>query len=200
MLPECRNRFMLVSADGSSTTPQKGGIGATIMEPSQPPSLIAINSAVVAMFALIIFSSISFTTPIWTLKITEIHVVMLFSVAFLLLVGYYLKINALRYYQLEPVRRNLALSAQTVTKSSEAIDSALKSVNAQITLVKDLLTANMISTNKTQLETFNQRLPETTEQFKKLVEATEVLKESRQTLEQHRQKLLGLRGNLSRMK
>ena len=170
------------------------------MEPSQPPSLIAVNGAVVAMFALIIFSSISFTSPIWTLKITEIHVVMLFSVSFLLLVGYYLKINAMRYYQLEPVRKNIALSAQTVTKSSEAIDSALKSVNAQITLVKDLLTANMISTNKTQLETFNQRLPETTEQFKKLVEATEVLKESRQTLEQHRQKLLGLRGQLSQMK
>jgi chromosome segregation ATPase len=116
------------------------------------------------------------------------------------LVGYYLKTNAARYYQIEPIRKNIANSAQTVTRSSEAIDSALKSVNAQIALVKDLLTANMKSTNKAQLETFNQRLPETTEQFKKLVEATEVLKESRQTLEEHRQQLLGLRGQLSRMR
>ncbi len=191
---------MLVSANDSSATPQKGGVGATIVETSQAPSLVAINSAVVAMFTLIIFSSITFTTPIWTLQIKEIHVVMLFSIAFLLLVGYYLKTSATRYYQLEPIRRNISNSAQTVTKSSEAIDSALKSVNAQIILVKDLLTANMMSTNKTQLETLNQRLPETTEQFKKLVEATEVLKESRQTLEQHKQQLLGLRGQLSRMK
>jgi len=191
---------MLVSANETYVPPQKVPVGATIVETSQAPSLIAINCAVVAMFTLIIFSSITFTAPIWTLRLTEIHIVMLFAIAFLLLVGYYLKTSATRYYQMEPIRKNLANTAQTVTKSSEAIDSALKSVNIQIALVKDLLTANMMSTNKAQLETFNQRLPEATEQFKKLVQATEVLKESRLTLEQHKQQLLGLRGQLSRIK
>jgi len=191
---------MLVSAAETTVNSQKNAVGTTIVETSQAPSLIAINSAVVAMFALVIFSSITFTTPIWTLHLTEIHIVMLFSIAFLLLVGYYLKVSAARYYQLEPVRKNITKSVQTVAKSSEAVDSALKSANSQISIVKDLLTANVKSTNKSQLETLNQKLPEATEQFKKLVEATELLKESRQTLEQNKQQLLVLRGQLSQIK
>jgi len=121
---------------------------------------------------------------------------MLFSIAFLLVVGYYLKMNSGRYYQMEPVRKNIALSAQTVTKSIEAIDTAFKSVDAQASLMKDMLTENMLSTGKKEVGAFNQRLQESTGQIKQLFEATKALKESRQNLEQRRQQLLNIRGQL----
>lgn len=187
---------MLRSATDSPAANQQGEVRATIVEVPEKPGLIAINSAVIAMFALIVFSSISFTTPIWTLNLTTIHVVMLFSIAFLLVVGYYLKMNSGRYYQMEPVRKNIALSAQTVTKSIEAIDTAFKSVDAQASLMKDMLTENMLSTGRKEVGAFNQRLQESTGQIKQLFEATKALKESRQNLEQRRQQLLNIRGQL----
>lgn len=187
---------MLRSANESPAENQKGEVKATIVEVTEQPGLIAINSAVIAMFALIVFSSLSFTTPIWTLNLTAIHVAMLFSIAFLLVLGYYLKINAGRYYQTEPVRKNIAVSAQTVTKSIEAIDKAFKSIDVQATLMKDMLTENMLSTGKKEVGSFNQRLQESTEQIKQLFEATKALKETRQNLEHNRQQLLNLRGRV----
>jgi DNA repair exonuclease SbcCD ATPase subunit len=121
---------------------------------------------------------------------------MLFSIAFLLVLGYYLKINAGRYYQAEPVRKNIAVSAQTVTRSIEAIDKAFKSIDVQATLMKDMLTENMLSTGKKEVGSFNQRLQESTEQIKQLFEATKALKETRQNLEHNRQQLLNLRGRV----
>lgn len=168
----------------------------TIVEVPEQPGLIAINSAVIAIFALIIFSSISFTSPIWTLNLTLVHVAMLFSIAFLLIMGYYLKTKAGRHYQTEPLRKNVALSAQTVSRSIEAIDAAFKSVDAQAALMKGILATNMLSTGKREVGAFNERLQESTEQIKQLFEATKALKESRQNLEQRRQQLLNLRARL----
>jgi hypothetical protein len=168
----------------------------TIIEVPEQPGLIAINSAVIAIFALIIFSSISFTAPIWTLNLTMVHVAMLFSIAFLLIVGYYLKMNAGRQYHAEPIRKNIALSSQTVARSIEAIDMAFKSVDVQAALMKEMLTANMLSTGKKEVGAFNEKLQESTEQIKQLFEATKALKESRQILEQRRQQLLSLRNRL----
>jgi hypothetical protein len=187
---------MLRSASDGPVEDQKGGVRAAIVEFPQQPSSIAINGAVIAMFALIVFSSISFTAPIWTLNLTSIHVVMLFSIAFLLIVGNYLKINATKYHQIVPARRNIAVSAQSVTKSIEAIDGAFRSIDAQAALMKDMLTENMLSTGKTEVGAFNQRLQESTGQIKKLFETTKSLKENREILERQRQQLLNLRGQL----
>jgi hypothetical protein len=188
--------FMLQSASDAPIETQKAEVRATVVEVPERPGLIAINSAVIAMFALIIFSSISFTTPIWTLNLTAIHAVMLFSIAFLLVVGYYLKTNAGRQYQTEPLKKNIALSAQSVTKSIEAIDMAFKSIDTQAALMKEMLTANMLSTGKKEVGAFNERLQASTDQIKQLFEATKALKESRHNLEQRRQQLLNLQGRL----
>jgi hypothetical protein len=187
---------MLQSASDAPIETQKAEVRATVVEVPERPGLIAINSAVIAMFALIIFSSISFTTPIWTLNLSAIHVVMLFSIAFLLVVGYYLKTNAGRHYQTEPLKKSIALSAQTVTKSIEAIDMAFKSIDTQAALMKEMLTANMLSTGKKEVGAFNERLQASTDQIKQLFEATKALKESRHNLEQRRQQLLNLQGRL----
>lgn len=187
---------MLRSVNDAPAENQVGDVQPMVVDVPEQPGLVAINSAVIAMFALIIFSSISFTAPIWTLNLTAIHVVMLFSIAFLLVVGYYLKMNAGRHYQTEPLKRNIALSAQTVAKSIEGIDEAFKALDAQAALMKEMLTENMLSTGKKEVGTFNQRLQSSTENIKHLFEASKALKESRRNLEQRRQQLLNLRGRL----
>jgi hypothetical protein len=195
----CESYFvpMLRTPNDALAEEQKGDSKPTIVAfPEQQPSLIAIYSAVIAIFALIVFSSISFTSPIWTLNITIVHVVMLFAVAFLLVMGFYLKVYAGRNYQVEPIRKNVALGAQTVTKSIEAIDIAFKSIDAQAALMKDMLTASMLSAGKGDVGAFNTKLQASTEQIKQLFEATKALKESRQILEQRRQQLLNLRNRL----
>jgi hypothetical protein len=187
---------VLRSANDAPAESQKGEIKATIVELPRQPSLVAINSGVIAIFALLVFSSISFTTPIWTLNLTAVHLVMVFSIVFLLVMGYYLKTKVGTYQQIEPVRKNIATSAQTVTKSIEAIDKAFKSLDAQAALMKEILTENMLTTGKKEVGNFNQKLQASTEQIKQLFEATKELKESRQNLEQSRQKLLNLKGQL----
>jgi hypothetical protein len=186
---------MLHSANDVSAKDQKEEKPTVIVAPEQP-GLIAINSAVVAMFVIIIFSSISFTSPLWTLNLTVIHVVMMFPIAFLLIVGYYLKINAGRHYQVEPMKKNIAYTTNTVTKSIEAIDMAFKSIDAQADLMKEFLKQNMLSTGKTEVGTFNQKLQASTEQIKQLFETAKALKESRQKLEERRRQLLSLQGRL----
>lgn len=191
----CENNYLvMLRSANDATEKRKGEVEPTIVEIPEQPRLIAINSAVIAVFALIIFSSVNFTTPIWTLNLTVIHVLMLFSIAFLLVMGYYLKMNAGKHFRTEPVKKNIALSTHSVSKSIEAIDTAFKSIDAQAALMKDMLTANMLSTGKKEIGGFNERLQASTEQIRQLFEATKALKESRQNLVQRRQQLLGLQG------
>ena len=187
---------MLHSASDASTEDQKREAQPTLIVAPEQPGLIAINSAVVTIFAMIIFSIISFTSPIWTLNLTVIHVVMMFPIALLLILGYYLKINAGRHYQVEPIKKNLVYSTQTVTKSIQAIDTAFKSIDAQADLMKEFLKENMLSTSKQEVGTFNQKLQTSTEQIKQLFETAKALKESRQNLEERRRQLLSLQGRL----